>query len=416
MSDHENFSRLHLSMILEETKMREAMQAVWDEYNQLSTVAADNNLPRSGARPMTTAAFSGEARDEDRHWTEAYTGRRVSQESSSLLSLPLEILDQIVGYVLGRQTVHVDAADTVRRLHARKCQDRRNCLVRQARHFFLRPCQAETSETDALREFRTQAVYIPPNDQAKYFVADARLRHQNCRPWEQDVFRCTNRATLSPGQQWFNLFHVCNRIALSAFRVFWTTNTFSFGQNATFSPFLARLNQKQLQAIRYIDFNINDTPQRYHFDPAQVMKLKSLDHLHITVHTMFLGFVSDMDARTPSVQQMDLRRAAGADLFRLEVLDLKRVTVIVYDNEEDFDHDEIPEDRKYELRFSLQHKRNLAALMESTLMFDAETKRVLAAKDREIFEIEEMFHMMQCSLDIRHQMQRRVLARMAEVE
>lgn len=135
----------------------------------------------------------------------------------------------------------------------------------------------------------------------------------------------------------------------------------------------------------------------------------SLDHLHVSVQSLNVGFVGDMDSNAPSIRQIDLRRGQAADFLRLEVLDLQRVSVIVYDNQEDYEEDHPGQTlaSRFQLRFTLNQKRGLAQMIKKTLLFDKNTRQVLAAKDRQIFELEQLLKAMKHSLSVRHQVQRK---------
>lgn len=322
--------------------------------------------------------------------------------------MPPELLEHILKETLGEQIIHVDDARSVRTGHALHCQNPGGCLVGQRPRFYLRTCDAQVFEEEALHEFRTQASNVSPDDDARWYVEDASLRHEDCRPWEQTNFACNDLASISPWKYRFGVLHVCRHIASRALRIFWQTNTFSFGQPASFCRFLRSLSDRQLQLIRKIHLCVEAEVERYDFDPAQIMRLVSLDHLHISVHSMNLGYVGDMDSTMPNVRQIDLRKGEASMFLRCEVLNLKRVTVIVYDDERDFD-EEYPGqsmDGRFQLRFTLDQKRDLAEMVESTLSFDDETKQVLAAKDRQVFEMEELLKAMKFSLNVRYQVQR----------
>lgn len=144
------------------------------------------------------------------------------------------------------------------------------------------------------------------------------------------------------------------------------------------------------------------------FDPLDIKRLVSLDHLHVSVQSLNVGFVGDMDSNTPSVRQVNLRNGEAAEFLRFEVLDLQRVSVIVYDNQEDYEEDHPGQTlaSRFQLRFTVDQKRELAQMIENTLLFDKTTRHVLAAKDRQIFELEQLLKAMKHSLTVRYQVQR----------
>ncbi|KAL8827445.1 MAG: hypothetical protein Q9170_007011 [Blastenia crenularia] len=160
--------------------------------------------------------------------------------------------------------------------------------------------------------------------------------------------------------------------------------------------------------------NVDWAPGEGDMNPVQLRRLKSLDHLHLCVHSMVLGFFGSLNTPMTSIHQINLRTSDVAELLRFEVLDLKRVTVIAYDSLEEFEDEWMPHrttEEKYRFRFTLEQKRGIARLMEKTLLFEDEIKKVLAAKEREIFEMEEMVKIMEASLEIRHNVQRADLER-----
>lgn len=120
------------------------------------------------------------------------------------------------------------------------------------------------------------------------------------------------------------------------------------------------------------------------------------------VQSLDVGFVGDMDSNTPSIRQIDLRKGQAADFLRFKVLEIQRVSVIVYDSEDDFqeDHPGQTMDSRFQLRFTLDQKRGLAKMIENTLSFDNNTRQVLAAKDRQIFEMEDLLKAMKHSLNV----------------
>lgn len=312
----------------------------------------------------------------------------------------------ITSFAVGGQVIHVTDAESVKIEHRRQCQHPPStCRFRQSYgpEFFIRVCSAVPSEDEAWKEFRSGYEDIPEADEEEYYVADGHLRHQKCRDWEDGNLDCTQQLDLPTHAKRFGIFRVCRQLSFSAFRSFWTTNTFSFGHASSFGKFLSCLNDTEKMAIRRIDLNIHEfSPQRLAFDPCQIMKLQQLDTLHLCMHSSLLGDVYAMEDINPQISQIDIRKQPGKDILRLEVLDIKHLTVIVYDHESEYT---VGDDR-FEERFTLDEKRDLAKLVEATLMAPSADRRILAQGDREIFEMEELLRGLRYAQDVRWQTQR----------
>lgn len=91
-----------------------------------------------------------------------------------------------------------------------------------------------------------------------------------------------------------------------------------------------------------------------------------------------------------NVRQIDLREGQALSFLRFEVLDLRCVTVIIYDNVMHFPAIGQSLAHRSILRFTLAEKRELALMVQNILLFDNESRQVLSAKDRQIFEIEQL--------------------------
>ncbi|KAL8757715.1 MAG: hypothetical protein Q9184_004133 [Pyrenodesmia sp. 2 TL-2023] len=431
MATSNRISSIHPGTFLNVPQVRRELQEVWDEYEHLTRIASRNRFRIAPAGPSNSRILvedddipsdsevdSDEADSQSKamHWTEATTSQPPHQNAaespiqSRLLKLPLELIDLILGHVLGERIIHIDDTRAIRTVHARHCLNGAGCVISRGPQFYLSTCSAPVSEEDALQEFHTQASSIPVDDNARWYVADAKGRHRTCRPWEEPNFPCNDPASASPWKHRFSILSVCRQVAARAFRIFWETNIFSFGEPVSFGRFLLSVNDMQLQKIRRIHMciDVDNFVSRHDFDPAELRRLVSLDHLHISVHSLDVGFVGDMDSNAPSIRQIDLRQGEAAEFLRFEVLDIQRVSVIVYDSEEDFqeDHPGQTMDARFQLRFTLDQKRDLAKMVENTLSFDNNTRQVLAAKDRQIFEMEDLLKAMKHSLNVRYQVQR----------
>ncbi|KAL9008349.1 MAG: hypothetical protein Q9173_006516 [Seirophora scorigena] len=440
MATSNDVSRIAPTTSLDIPAVRRGLQAVWDEYKQLAALAArehidlqEHNLPAprqlfddpTHGQPVLNPGETGEVA----HWSQtmtmhvfeteaaltnrsSYSGLPAQEDLSqdlprpTLLTLPPELLEQILRHVLGEQVIHVDDAKSVVECHSVHCQDPDGCLLGHGPKFQLRPCVAPISEEQALRQFHTQASNIPADDHEDWYVEDAHCRHGNCRSWEDSAFPCTDPAIVSPRPQRFAMMQVCRQLAPRAFEIFWATNIFYFEKLKSFSRFLICLNNRQLQLIEYIYLNINQAWGRYDFDPFQLRRLSCLSHLHISVDSQQIIF-DHVGPALPPIHQIHLRAAYDLAFLRLEVLNCKRVTAIVYDDANGFGEDPVglTMNNPHWDRFTLQQKRDLADVIEKILSFEEESRQVLAAKDREIFEMEELLTAMKISFDIRSQIQ-----------
>lgn len=336
--------------------------------------------------------------------------RQRPPQASGLLRLPAEILDHILGYVVGHKVLHVDDAESVEEEHLKLC-DRHPaiCEIGQGHgpHFYLRVCAACVSEQTAWEQFTFGYEEVPDRDEEEYYVADGKERHNRCRDWGDVTLDCTEKSALFNYPDRLTVFRVCSQLSLPAFEIFWATNTFSFGTTSSFRKLLSSLNDTQKGAIRNINFNFDTAPERMDFDPCQLIKLQTLDTLNLCLHSTLLGSVSEMEEEKPDVSQIDLRKQPVNDILRLEVLDIRRLNVIVYDNE--YDYFESPGPDQFDLRFTVGEKQYLADIVQRILMAPRQDREVLAWEDRQIFELEELVKGLRLAQDVRWQVQRRNL-------
>ncbi|KAI4282537.1 MAG: hypothetical protein L6R35_005388, partial [Caloplaca aegaea] len=90
--------------------------------------------------------------------------------------------------------------------------------------------------------------------------------------------------------------------------------------------------------------------------------------------------------------------------LHFEVLNLKRVTVIVYDSQENSQrswpiHPNHQFSGPSSSPFTPVHKRELAEEIEKILLAKEETRNVFAAKDRQIFLVKELLRALEYSQD-----------------
>ncbi|KAL8958068.1 MAG: hypothetical protein Q9193_004804 [Seirophora villosa] len=405
MSTSNDVSRIAPTTSLDIPAVRRGLQAVWDEYEELTALAVREDIdlqqhtlpaPRRLLDDPThgqSALNLGET-GQVAHWSQTMTMQ--VQQRPTLLTLPPELLELILKHVLGEQVIHVNRAKSVMEDHSPDCQDPDACLLGHGPEFQLTPCVAPISEEQALREFHTEASDIPADDHEDWYVEDAHARHEDCRPWEDSDFPCTDPAIVSPRPHWCAMMQVCRQLAPRAFEIFWATNTFYFEEPKSFSQFLICLNKRQLQLIEYVSLNLNKAWGRYDFDPFQLRRLSCLSHLHISINSKQIIF-DHLEPDLPSIHEIHFRGGDDFPFLRLEVLNCKRVTVIVYDDANEFEEDED--------RYTLEQKQDLADVIEKILSFEEESRQVLAAKGREIFEMEELLKAMKISFDIRSQIQ-----------
>lgn len=299
-------------------------------------------------------------------------------------------------------------AEAVREYHTESCYlNEGTCQVAKGHgpQFQLSPCLAPVSEERAWHQFRFGYEEIPKPDDKQYYVEDGWHRHQDCWEWATFNCDCTKKPGLFKYAACLSVFRVCSQFSLSAFRIFWATNTFSFGTTLAFGKLISALNDTQLGAIRNIDLNFKADPEPMEFDPCKLMKLQSLDTLNLCLHNYLLGAVSDEFNNKPELSELDLRKKPISDILRLEVLDIKRLNVIIYDNYSDYTWSTGEE--RFEMRFTVDEKFELSCAVSKILTAPKVDRGVFAQEDRQIFELEELIKGLRFAQDVRWQIQRR---------
>lgn len=332
----------------------------------------------------------------------------------SLLTLPPELIDLILMEVLGGQVFHVNFSVFVRREHLSACQSAASCLVNHGPILKLRTCDARMSELRAFQQFRAQTSGVPADDDGGRYVEDSHHRHLPCRPWENPAFPCTDPEAVSPQRNVLGIMRVCRQLAPRAFETFWATNAFFFEQPGCLNHFLMQRNNKEVQLIKHIYMNINKHWGRYDFNPLQIRRLVSLDHLHLSIHTSLVGRSNNDGSTEQNLDKIHVRRRCDGTYLHFEVLNIKRVTVIVYDNQENSQrswsmHPNHQFSGPSSSPFTPVLKRELAEEIEKILLAKEETRNVFAAKDRQIFLVKELLMALEYSQDIRGQLQRNEL-------
>ncbi|KAL9027560.1 MAG: hypothetical protein Q9196_003939 [Gyalolechia fulgens] len=377
MSPPQALSDLPTSSMLEVEEIRSEIQNAWDQVSALQVMAERVDLkgltrPPPSPRPFRTdnvsraeLSSSGHgfprpaAGSYAKHWTQA-TGVQRPPQASGLLMLPAEILDHILGYVVGHKVVHVDDAKSVEEEHLAICHPNLAlCGVCDGNgpQFYLRICVAGTSEQTAWEQFTSGYDEVPDSDNEEYYVADGKHRHSRCRNWDSDT--------------------------------------------------LVDCTTSQKGTIRNININVETAPERMDFDPCQLMKLQTLDTLNLCLHSRLFGSALRVDNHKPDASEIDIRKQPVNYMLRLEAVDIRRLNVIVYDSIYDdyHSHGRAP----YYVRFTVGEKQHLADVVHAILTAPRADREVFAREDRQIFELEELVQGLRFAQDVRWQVQRRNL-------
>ena len=288
-----------------------------------------------------------------------------------------------------------------------------SCILRRGPRFYTRICEARTSERLAWEEFKTKYKTLPANDKEEYYVADPYRRHENCHPWERRSFNCRKVIQTPHDKHRVAPFQVSRTFYEYAFRHFWQTLTFSFADTVTFQQFVSALLPHQRSSIKAINLVMThfDSWPANDFDPRAIAGLEGLDLLNLSIHGGWLDDDSsyfELPVKERSVKQIDIRRTRVRYLLRLEVLDIKCVRVIVFDNEyyHQFDSDiHDTEDNRFDDRYTLEECRGLAKIIEALLTRPSQERKALAENDRRIHETENLLQGLKYAQDVRRCMQ-----------
>ncbi|KAL8689155.1 MAG: hypothetical protein Q9218_005105 [Villophora microphyllina] len=337
------------------------------------------------------------------------------RERLHILKLPDEIINEIFSFAVGRRILHVNHAETVMTLHVKKlrkrcCPHKDLCLLGQGPEFYIHTCEATVSEQAALKEFHSGADIIDDNDDEEFYVADARRRYQRCRVWEQPYFDCRTR--LPSENDFTDAFVVCRRLYHFAFQSFWKTNTLTFVETTSFGFFMSRLLPHQRQLLRLIDIVVPKyhCPQPTDFNPHLLKDIEKLEDLKLAVHGATfddrLNFFAEEDHW---VGDVDARKTPAGEILRLEVVDIKNISVIVYDNEYDYQYNptmhEDDSDR-FDIRYTVGEKQELADFMHQVLSSSTAERQMLALREQRINEVENLLKGLKYAQDINWQLQR----------
>ncbi|KAL8993263.1 MAG: hypothetical protein Q9169_006475 [Polycauliona sp. 2 TL-2023] len=313
----------------------------------------------------------------------------VVKQDSRLLSLPTEIITQIIELAIGEQVLHVNLKRDAD--HGWRCFSD-ECPVFQGSGIYMTRCVAQTTERQAWEDFQTKTSHsVPKKDKAEYYVSKPSKRHEKCEYYQE--LDCRQPQSVPPPI--LSLFFVCRRLSIEAFPIFWATNTFSVGSWPIFVEFLKTISARSKRAIRAIDLDVIfhhdtldpfDPVDTFHNEDIDVVDLDDLERLsdletfNLSISsTMFtkLGFRRKRRLQRPP----NLRKTFGRDVMRLEVLNIKKLNVIVYDDVKDgFMNDWWPWRRLTRIE-----KQKLAGKIYRILTHDAR-RQVLTGRDRQIRE------------------------------
>ncbi|KAL8699668.1 MAG: hypothetical protein Q9201_005875 [Fulgogasparrea decipioides] len=397
-----------------EEKLAEQRKRDWEEIARCQNIAKQHGAERvTCPEPLFQAPELAVADEALRNLTTG-TDRRRPPQTCKLLSFPAEVKLLILSYAAGRQILHIDHAPSLKRRHKRSCPNPAVCHVGRGPEFYVGACAAQVSERTAWKEFWTQSRVVPEDDDQDYYVADAHLRHNHCRPWQHQNFVCASSATLVPDRHLMAAFTVCRELAIHAFETFWQTNTFAFGETASFGRFLSRLSTSQLRSIRKLNIICPHQipPQPGDFDPSRLVNIERLDTLDLSIHGDMLDENTNFFSAEPEnrwADEVDIRKTYAGYFLRLEVLDVKQLRIIIFDSEHDHPYDpqyHNSEADRFNMRYTLEEKRILAKLMKSILMCPAEEREKLAAEDRRIYEMENLLKGLKYAQDVHWQVQR----------
>ena len=272
--------------------------------------------------------------------------------------------------------------------------------------FWIRVCVAVTSEEKAWRDFTTGYGIIREDAKKEYCVPDGLQRHLDCADWINDTMNCKGTPYISPYTERLSILRVCSKLSHSAFRIFWSTNTFSFRESKSFGKFLKVLNDTQKGVIRKVNLDLFGISDRMDFDPCQLIKLQEIDVLHLSLHTNNLSRRSCEDKDHSPIRQTDIRGQRGSLVFLLEVVNIKCLRIIVYDSIWDFNINSL---RGGWGSFTMKELRCLADMVHAVMMAPRADREVLAREYRQLFELEELLGGLRYALQVRLQMQRRSL-------
>ncbi|KAI4236989.1 MAG: hypothetical protein LQ352_007968 [Teloschistes flavicans] len=356
------------------------------------------------------------------------TSSEQVEQKSKLLSLSDEILCRIMSYVLGGPVLHIDHAERVQAEHG-PCQHGGLCQLGQGPEFYIHPCRATMSESEAYTEFcdLPSSLSTDEHDLEVYYVPDAQLRHSNCQPWdhaawtfETQDFDCSDRAILEPDQHPMTAFKICRALYKIAFEHFWTKTTFSFGDSTHFEKFISRLVPKQRQLIRSLNITLPffglTTPfeiderrrERALFDLDALVDMDRLENVNLALHGSWFADKSGpfkFYQRNRWIGDVDIRKTAAAEILQLEVVDIKKVNVIVFDNERETEPTTVP--NQFEHRYTLREKKELAKFVRNILHSSKADRQILRERQRRILEAENLVRGLKFSQQVDWQVQRK---------
>ncbi|KAL9576526.1 MAG: hypothetical protein Q9212_007025 [Teloschistes hypoglaucus] len=280
------------------------------------------------------------------------------------------------------------------------------------------------SESEAYKEFCNlpSPVSIGNDDSAEYYVPDVPLRHQDCRPWDRTGTDSDTDSDSSDSSiqlpDWYHLdgFQICGILYDITFAIFWGKMTFSFRNLCDFWKFLSRLSPKQKRQIRSIDITAPSESYHYPSYPPEfslntLMDMKRLDNFNLALHASW--FPDDRHHSNPKelIGEMNLRERLGSQILQLEVVDIERVGVIIFDKECDFPHDASrligPSFReRFVQRLTLSEKKKLAEFIRKILKAPKSERQAMLKRQQQIDEAENLLKRLRETQIVEWQQQR----------
>ncbi|KAI4205015.1 MAG: hypothetical protein LQ350_000642 [Teloschistes chrysophthalmus] len=282
------------------------------------------------------------------------------------------------------------------------------------------------SESEAYTEFCNlpSPNSIGNDDLADYYVPDARLRHQDCRPWDRPEpdSDSSDGSIIMP--EWYRMdgFQICGILYDITFAIFWGKMTFSFGDLGHFWKFMSRLSPKQKRTIRSID--ITAPSQTYdfpsypnlllpftEFNINSLTGMETLDNFNLALHSSWFPDDRYHTAPKESIGEMDLRNRLGSQILQLEVVDIERLGVIIFDNEYDFPHDALrligPSFReRFVHRLTVHEKKTLAEIVRRILKAPKPERQAMLKRQQQINETEKLLQELRDAQNVEWQQQR----------
>lgn len=260
---------------------------------------------------------------------------------SLLLQLPVEIRQQILDLVLGKNNL----------LHI---QDRTFAGVKIHRHAI---CKAQKSEQEAYEEYISSYRNVPPNDSERFYSMTCQERHRDCEVCGEKgngqdvevvdgewVLPSRDAATID-----VSLLHVCRQLYEEGTHSLWTTNTFSFDDHESFGNFFRKMHSVQKAKLAKLHILVCYT--HHHNEWTNIVTAPLLQELH-GLRTIHLCFDQNLGSRKLIRKLQDINPDTMNPVSRfdvhtledyytiqpfglLQMLPLQHATVVVADSLDD---------------------------------------------------------------------------------